>query len=82
MMGPLTSCMALYVASLGVRPLAMFLSTFSTTTMASSTTIPMANTIPKSDRALIEKPKASNSAKVPMMDTGTAIKGMIAVRHD
>jgi hypothetical protein len=35
----------------------MLRSTFSTTTMASSTTMPIASTRPKSVRALIEKPK-------------------------
>ena len=42
---------------------AMFRSTFSTTTMASSTTMPMASTSPKSERALIENPSSSITAK-------------------
>ncbi|MNL67279.1 hypothetical protein D3C87_1918460 [compost metagenome] len=54
MMGPLTSRMARYVASRGLKPAAILRSTFSTTTIASSTTIPMASTIPKSDSALME----------------------------
>ncbi len=59
----------------------MLRSTFSTTTIASSTTIPIASTSPNSDSALIEKPKASSNEKVPMIDTGTASSGMIDARH-
>lgn len=54
MIGPLTSCIALYVACRAVIPFSMLRSTFSTTTIASSTTIPIASTIPNSDSALIE----------------------------
>ena len=64
MIGPLTSRMAWYVASLADKPASMFRSTFSTTTIASSTTIPIASTIPNSDSALIENPNASSSEKV------------------
>ena len=53
-----TSSMVLCAASRGVRPAAMLRSTFSTTTMASSTTMPMASTRPNSDRLLSEKPNA------------------------
>ena len=56
-------------------------STFSTTTMASSTTMPMASTSPNSDSVLMEKPNASSTANVPMTDTGTATSGMIDARH-
>ena len=59
----------------------MFRSTFSTTTMASSTTIPMASTRPNSVSVLMEKPNASRIAKVPTMDTGTATRGMIEARQ-
>ena len=59
----------------------MFRSTFSTTTIASSTTIPMASTMPNSDSALIEKPNASSSENVPTIDTGTASNGMIDARQ-
>ena len=41
----------------------MLRSTFSTTTMASSTTMPMASTRPNSVSMLSEKPKASSTAK-------------------
>ena len=80
-MGPLTSFMAWMVASRGDKPSSMLRSTFSTTTMASSTTIPMASTRPNSDSVLIEKPKPSITAKVPTIDTGTARSGMIEARQ-
>ena len=79
--GPLTSSIAFRVASLGVSPSAMLRSTFSTTTMASSTTMPMASTSPNRDRALMEKPSACITAKVPTSDTGTAAMGMIDARQ-
>ena len=56
-------------------------STFSTTTIASSTTMPMASTRPKSDSVLSEKPKPSITANVPISDTGTATSGMIEARQ-
>ena len=54
------------------QPVSIFRSTFSTTTIASSTTMPIASTMPNNDSALIEKPNASSSENVPMIDTGTA----------
>ncbi len=80
-MGPLTSRMAWYVASRADKPAAMLRSTFSTTTIASSTTMPIASTMPNSDSALIVNPNASSSEKVPMMDTGTASSGMMEARQ-
>src|SRR3974390_1838740 len=81
MMGPVTSDMALSVASRGTRPASMLRSTFSTTTIASSTTIPIASTSPNNDRLLIENPTASITANVPTSDTGTAASGMIEALH-
>ena len=81
MIGPDTSRMARYVASRGVRPDSMLRSTFSTTTIASSTTMPMASTSPNRLRALIEKPSACSAAKVPTTDTGTASSGMMDARQ-
>ena len=81
MIGPLTSSMALWEASRGDSPASMFRSTFSTTTMASSTTMPMASTSPNSDSVLIEKPKPSRTAKVPTIEIGTATSGMIEARQ-
>ena len=59
----------------------MLRSTFSTTTMASSTTMPMASTRPNRLSALIEKPNTCITAKVPTIDTGTASSGMIEARQ-
>ena len=59
----------------------MWRSTFSTTTIASSTTMPIASTRPKSDSVLSEKPDTSITANVPTSDTGTAMSGMIDARQ-
>ena len=59
----------------------MLRSTFSTTTIASSTTMPIASTRPNSDSAFSEKPNRYMTAKVPISDTGTAISGMIEARQ-
>ena len=59
----------------------MLRSTFSTTTIASSTTMPIASTRPNSVSALIEKPNSCITAKVPTTDTGTASSGMIEARQ-
>ena len=59
----------------------MLRSTFSTTTMASSTTIPMASTRPNRLKALIEKPSKCSTANVPTTDTGTASSGMMEARQ-
>ena len=81
MIGPLTSSIARWLASSGVSPSSMCRSTFSTTTMASSTTMPIASTRPNSDSVLIEKPDASITANVPTIEIGTAASGMIDARH-
>ena len=79
--GPVTSFIALVVAATGDKPSLILRSTFSTTTMASSTTIPMANTRPNSDRAFNEKPMTCIKAKVPIKETGTATSGIIEARQ-
>ena len=79
--GPETSSIAFSVASRGARPCSMWCSTASTTTMASSTTSPMASTRPNSDSVLMEKPSRGNTAKVPTSDTGTASSGMRVARN-
>ena len=78
---PLTSSIALRVASTGDNPFSIQRSTFSTTTMASSTTMPMASTRPKRERLLSENPIAAITAKVPTSETGTASRGMIEARQ-
>ena len=79
--GPETSSMALRVASRGESPCSMCCSTASTTTIASSTTSPMARTRPNNDRVLIEKPSKGKTAKVPTSETGTARRGIRVARQ-
>ena len=55
----------------------MMRSTFSTTTMASSTTMPITSTMPNMVSTLIEKPSASSVAKVPSSAIGTTMVGMM-----
>ncbi len=81
MTGPETSSIARMVASRGLMPCSIWCSTASTTTMASSTTMPMARTRPKSVRLLSENPMAAMMAKVPMIATGTATSGIRADRQ-
>ena len=79
--GPATSFIAALAARYGsVSPASNLRSTFSTTTMASSTTMPMESTKPSNVSVLIENPSPSMIANVPMIDTGMAIIGMIVVR--
>ena len=78
---PDTSRIVLCAASRGDRPLRTWFSTASTTTMASSTTIPTASTSAKRDRELIENPSASWTANVPTRATGIAMIGMMAARQ-
>ena len=56
-------------------------STFSSTTMASSTTMPIASTRAKSVSVLMENPTTHRPAKAPMSDTGTAIIGISVARQ-
>ena len=79
--GPATSAIARRAASRAGSPPDSQRSTFSTTTIASSTTIPMASTRPNSERLLREKPNSRIAANVPTSDTGTAIIGMIVARQ-
>ena len=59
----------------------MWCSTASTTTIASSTTRPIASTRPNSDSVLIEKPSSGKTMNVPISDTGTAISGISVARQ-
>ena len=52
---------------------------FSITTIASSTTSPVASVMPKSVRVLIEKPNSLTNVNVPMSDTGIVIAGIKVV---
>ena len=78
-MAPLISFMAFSVASTGnslLRDISTF--TASITTMASSTTIPIAITRAKSEIILSVMLNANIAMKLPKRDTGTAIIGMTA----
>ena len=68
-------------ASRGEAPALSRRSTFSTTTMASSTTMPMASTRPNRERLFREKPKAAMTAQAPIREIGMARIGMIAARQ-
>ncbi|MCY1293145.1 hypothetical protein D9M70_423940 [compost metagenome] len=73
--------MDLRVASSGERPSsAITRSTFSTTTMASSTSRPMASTMANMVRVLMVKPNIASTPKVPSSTTGTARVGMMVAR--
>src|SRR6267142_2341979 len=81
MMGRVTSPMAACAAACGFKPCSILRSMFSTTTMASSTTIPVASTKPNKVSELIEKPASSSTASVPTIATGTATNGMTLARQ-
>src|SRR5215471_1036663 len=51
------------------------------TTIASSTTKPVASVIPKSVNELIEKPKILINANVPIRDTGMVTAGIMVARQ-
>src|SRR6516164_811063 len=57
---PPTSSIVRWAASLGDMPSRMLRSTFSTTTIASSTTMPTASTKPNKDKLLSDIPKAED----------------------
>ena len=54
--------------------------TASTTTMASSTTMPIASTRPNIDSVLTENPRTGKKMNVPMRETGIVSSGMIVAR--
>ena len=79
---PVTSSIALIVASRTESPsVDMIRSTFSITTIASSTTIPIASTNPNNVRVFIENPAIIIPAKAPIIDTGTAKHGIKVARN-
>ncbi|MNE09789.1 hypothetical protein D3C80_1024760 [compost metagenome] len=76
-MAPVISLMAEVVANLGGRLLCSILAcTASTTTIASSTTIPIASTSANNVNRLMEKPKSCIKKNVPTIATGTAMAGI------
>src|SRR5262249_52498219 len=79
---PATSFIATDAALCGsVIPSTMCRSTFSITTMASSTTSPVASVIPNKVSVLIENPSSCTKMNVPISDTGIVIAGINVVRQ-
>ena len=77
-----TSLMAREVASCGSEcSMAMWRCTFSITTMASSTTSPVASVMPNRVSELMEKPNILMKAKVPISETGMVTAGMMVARQ-
>lgn len=80
-MAPPICFMALMVACRASRPSScMMRSTFSTTTMASSTRMPMLSTMPNMVSMLTENPEIHMTAKVPSRATGTTSVGISVAR--
>ena len=80
---PAICVIASFAAASAERPLlAMLASTFSTTTIASSTTRPIARIIPNSVSMFTEKPSRCMPMNVPTIDTGTARIGITVARTD
>ncbi len=76
-MAPDTCFIALTVASAGEIPSsAMIRSTFSTTTMASSTRMPIARTMPNMVIMFTENPSRYITISVPSRHTGTTMDGI------
>src|SRR5215472_10946371 len=73
---PPTSSIVRWAASNGDIPERILRSMFSTTTIASSTTIPTARTRPNRDRLFSDIPNIARTVKVPTSDTGIATTGM------
>ena len=82
MTAPNTSRIASEAACLaGVRNSWMCRSMFSMTTIASSTTMPVARMMPKSVSVLMEKSISLTNANAPMSETGIVIVGMSVLRQ-
>ncbi|MNN22035.1 hypothetical protein D3C81_1353780 [compost metagenome] len=78
---PVISLMADIVAERGFSFFFSILAwTASTTTIASSTTIPMASTSANNVSRLIEKPNTCIKKNVPTIETGTAMAGISVER--
>ena len=80
-MAPPICFMAFTVARRASRPSSIMMrSTFSTTTMASSTRMPMLSTMPNMVSMLMENPESHITAKVPSRATGTTSVGIRVAR--
>ena len=79
---PLTSLMAAEAAACeSACSSLMWRWMFSMTTIASSTTSPVASTIPNRVRVLMENPASWMKANAPTSDTGIATAGISVLRH-
>ncbi|CAM4248350.1 hypothetical protein COSO111634_35830 [Corallococcus soli] len=79
---PDTCCMPREVASrASTLSCSITRSTFSMTTMASSTTRPVASVRPKSVSVLSEKPNALTNMNVPSSDTGSVVTATSTLRQ-
>ena len=81
MIGPNSWFMASIAASWPVMPFSILWAAPSTTTMASSTTMPIASTIANRVERLTVKPSAAMAANAPMMVTGTVVAGTSVARQ-
>ena len=72
---PVNSFIALEAAAKGLSPASILAETASTTTIASSTTKPVARIMPKRVSSLIEKPNAFTKSKAPKSAIGNANAG-------
>ena len=82
MIGPTSSRAALIAASNGLSPSCRWRSTFSTMTIASSTTRPTDSTMASSVSRLIVKPATSIRNTAPTSETGMATTGMSTARKE
>ena len=82
MIGPTSSRAAVSAAWTGAMPACRWRSTFSTITIASSTTSPTESTIASSVSRLIVKPAASIRKTAPISEIGIATTGMITARTE
>ncbi len=73
--------MAAMAASCPLMPRSILWAAPSTTTMASSTTIPIESTMANSVEKFTLKPSAYIAAKAPMMVTGTVVAGTSMARQ-
>ena len=81
MIGPNSCVHRAIAASWPLMPCSMLWAAPSTTTIASSTTMPIASTIANRVERLTVKPSAAIAAKAPMMVTGTVVAGTSIARQ-
>ena len=81
MIGPKSSFIAWIAASWPFMPRSTLREAFSTTTMASSTTMPIESTMANSVEKFTVKPSAHMAAKAPMIVTGTVVAGISMARQ-